>query len=305
MDGIVTWPQPGSGNNFSGNNESGTVGRLTPILNDAEAVLRQVLGTNLNSLTIDRLVIGVFFVGVRLSSGFGGIAYTPPEIVRNAGRCILKSDSSTVRGMAVEKVMGGNVANPFAGVIRLATLNALSAGLFAEGRYTLDSGDLSVMARLFQGRRVCMVGAIIPLLKRLRELQPAGVTIIDHKKETAAEAEAGYGTFVSPEYTAEALAGCQTAVFTGAAIANGSMEGLIDLVPADAAIAVVGPTAGFIPEPLFQRNIAMIGTAMVTDSHQALEVLAEGGGAYQLFNGCIRKINLLNVPRLHQLGLMS
>ncbi len=281
------------------------LGESTPILDDAEAVLRELHGRNLEDLTIERLVVGVFFVGLKLSNGYAGIAYTPPDIIRSAGRCILKGGSSTVRGMGVEKVMDGNLPNPFAGVIRLATLNALSASLFADGRYTLDGGDLSVMERLFKGRRVCMVGAIIPLLKRLCELQPAGVAIIDRKQETKAEAEAGYGVFVSPEQTAEALAACQTAVFTGAAIANGSIEGLIDLVPADAAIAVVGPTAGFIPEPLFRRNIAMIGTAMVTDSDRALETLAEGGGAYQLFDGCIRKINLLNIPRLGQLGLMS
>jgi uncharacterized protein (DUF4213/DUF364 family) len=281
------------------------VGKSTPLLDDAEMVLRELHGAHLVALSIERLVVGVFFVGVKLSNGYAGIAYTPPDVIRSAGRCILKGGSSTVRGMGVGKVMDGNLTNPFAGVIRLATLNALSASLFADGRYTLDRGDLSVMGKLFKGRRVCMVGAIIPLLKRLRELQPAAVAIIDRKKETSAEAEAGYGTFVSPEQTAETLATCQTAVFTGAAIANGSLEGLIDLVPAHAAIAVVGPTAGFIPEPLFRRNIAMIGTAMVIDSDRALEILAEGGGAYQLFDGCIEKINLLNIPRLSQLGLIS
>ena len=106
-----------------------------------------------------------------------------------------------------------------------------------------------------------------------------------------------------PERTAETLARCETAVFTGAAIANGSMEQLISFVPADAAMAVVGPTAGFVPEPLFLRNAAMVGTVVVTDIDQALEILAEGGGGYRLFGTCMRKINLLNVQRLRQLGL--
>lgn len=117
------------------------------------------------------------------------------------------------------------------------------------------------------------------------------------------EAEAGYGTFIEPELTAETLARCETAIFTGAAIANGSIEQLISFVPADAAIAVVGPTAGFVPEPLFRRNTAMVGTVVVTDSDQALEILAEGGGGYRLFGECVRKINLLNVDRLQRLGL--
>jgi uncharacterized protein (DUF4213/DUF364 family) len=206
--------------------------------------------------------------------------------------------------MQAAAVMSGKIPGPFAGVIRLATLNALSVPLFAGDRYRIDgSGDASGIPALFKNRRVCMVGAMIPLLKRLRELETAEVAVIDRKQETQAEAEAGYGIFIPPERTAEALARCETAVFTGASIANGSIEQLIDLVPESAAIAVVGPTAGFVPEPLFRRNVAMIGTVVVTESDRALEILAEGGGGYRLFGGCVRKINLLNVERLRMLGL--
>jgi uncharacterized protein len=274
------------------------------ILDEAAATLRELYNDTLDNILIERLVVGVFFTGVKLSNGQAGVAYTPPEIMKSAGNRILKGSAPTIRGMRAAAIMAGDVPGPFAEVIRLATLNALSVIYFESPRYRMDtSGDLSGVPWLFRHRKVCMVGAIIPLLKRLKGLEPTQVTIIDHKKETQAEAKAGYGTFVSPEHTAEALARCETAVFTGAAIANGSIGQLIDLVPTDAAIAVVGPTAGFIPEPLFSRKVAMVGTVMVTDSDQALEILAEGGGGYRLFSECVQKINLLNVPRLRQLGL--
>ena len=277
------------------------------LLNEAATTLRELYGATLiNTMVIERLVVGVFFIGVKLSNGYGGVAYTPPEIIKNASRSILKGNTPFIRGMQVSEVMAGRIPGPFAEVIRLATLNALSVLFFEGNRYHLDtSGDLSGIPSLFHGRRVCIVGAIIPLLKRLKELETTETIIIDRKEETQDEAEAGYGEFVSPEYTALALSRCETAVFTGAAIANGTIGQLIDLVPGDAAIAVVGPTAGFIPEPLFRRNVALVGTVMVTDSDRALEILAEGGGAYKLFDGCARKINLLNVPRLRQLGLDS
>lgn len=284
------------------NEENGGTSRI--ILDEAAKTLRELYGNELDTLSIERLVVGVLFVGVKLSNGRGGVAYTPPEVIRSAGNRILKGSTPTIRGMPACAVMAGDIPGPFAGVIRLATLNALSVPFFEDGRYTVDtSGDLSGISLLFRNRRICMVGAIIPLLKKLKELGPAEVAIIDRKKETQEEAEAGYGIFVSPERTAETLARCETAVFTGAAIANGSMEQLISFVPADAAIAVVGPTAGFVPEPLFRRNAAMVGTVVVTDIDQALEVLGEGGGGYRLFGTCMRKINLLNVQRLRQLGL--
>jgi uncharacterized protein (DUF4213/DUF364 family) len=274
------------------------------ILDDTAATLREFYGDALNAILIERLVVGVFFVGVKLSNGCGGVAYTPPEVIKKAGNRILKESTPTIRGMCVAAVMNEEIPGPFAGVIRLATLNALSVPFFNSSRYHVDaSGDLSGVQSLFNNRRICMVGAIIPLLKRLKELNTAGVSIIDSKKETESEAEAGYGTFITPERTAETLAYCQTAVFTGAAIANGSIEQLISLVPDNAAIAVVGPTAGFIPEALFKRNIAMVGTVVVSDIDQALEILAEGGGGYRLFGSCVRKINLLNIERLRQLEL--
>jgi uncharacterized protein (DUF4213/DUF364 family) len=279
-------------------------GSSVPLLDEATDTLIQYYGNDFINLTIERLVVGVFFVGVKLSNGCGGVAYSPPEVVKNAGRRILKENSPLIRGMSAAEVAKGNAPGPFSGIIRLATLNALSVPFFDGGHYEVrKESDLSDTKALFKNRCVCMVGAIIPLLKRLKELEPAGVTIIDRKEATQAEAEAGYGQFVSPKYTSESLACCETAVFTGAAIANGSIQELIGYVPADAAIAIVGPTAGFVPEPLFRRNVALVGTVAVTKSDLALEILAEGGGGYRLFNSCVNKINIINTDRMRYLGL--
>ena len=75
----------------------------------------------------------------------------------------------------------------------------------------------------------------------------------------------------------------------------------MDNVPKNAAIIVVGPTAGFVPEPLYRRNVALISTAVVSESDRALDILSEGGGAYQLFRGCLRKISLVNPVRMSEL----
>jgi uncharacterized protein len=281
-------------------------GSSVPILEEATDTLIQYYGDGLCSLTIERLVVGVFFVGVKLSNGCGGVAYSPPEVVKNAGRRILKENHPLIRGMSAAEVAKGKAPGPFSGIIRLATINALSVPFFDGSHYEVRTdSDLSDIKVLFKNRRVCMVGAIIPLLKRLKELEPAEVTIIDRKEATQKEAEAGYGQFVSPRYTAESLADCETAVFTGAAIANGSIQELIGFVPADAAIAIVGPTAGFVPRPLFRRNVALIGTVAVTNSDLALDILAEGGGGYRLFNSCVRKINIINTDRMRYLGLVN
>ncbi len=284
------------------NGERGGSSRV--ILDEAAQTLRARYGAGLDDLVVERLVVGVFFVGVKLSNGCGGVAYTPPDVIRTAGNRILRGSTPFIRGMKAAEVMAGNVPGPFAGIIRLATLNALSVPFLEDGHYRVDeSGDLSGVPMLFRDRRICMVGAMVPLLKRLKHVGTAGVYIIDRKQETRAEAEEGYGTFIQPERTAETLASCETAIFTGAAIANNSIRELISQVPAGAAITVAGPTAGFVPEPLFRRGVALVGTVVVSDSDLALDILAEGGGGYRLFKECVRKINLINGDQLRHLGL--
>jgi len=270
------------------------------ILDEAAQCLAGLYDGQLSSLSVERLIVGVFFTGVKLSNGCAGVAYTPPEMIQRASTRILKGKMPKYHGMMAAQVLSGDLPGTFADVIRLATLNALSVPFFQSDRYAITSGDdLSGFSQLFQGRRICMVGAIIPLLKRLSKLGAAEIAIVDKKKET--QEEAGLGHFVPVEETASALSRCQTAVFTGASIANGSIETLLGYVSEDAAVAVVGPTAGFIPEPLFRRKVAMVGTVVVTDGDRAMEILSEGGGAYQLFGSCVRKINLINRARLMEL----
>jgi uncharacterized protein len=268
-------------------------GGSTQILDEATEILIGLYGKELEHICIERLIVGVFCAGVKLTSGHSGIAYTPPEAVQRAGTRILKGHKPLIRGMRASELIAGGVLGPFSDVIRLATLNALSVPFLNRDRYIVGAGDdVTDHSQFFVDKKICMVGAIIPTLKRLQELGIQNVTIIDKKEATRAESD--FGNFIPIEKTAEALALCETAIFTGASIANGTIEYLISNVSEKAAIVVVGPTAGFVPEPLFRRNVALVGTVAVTDSDLALDLLSEGGGAYQLFKKCLRKIILIN-----------
>nr|WP_320132112.1 DUF364 domain-containing protein [uncultured Holophaga sp.] len=271
------------------------------LLDEAHASLVAKYAQRGEAPSILRLVVGIHFVGVKLTNGCGGVAYLPPELIQAASTRILKHAAPRVRGMSALGVAGGGLDHPLAHVIRLATLNALSVPFFQEGQYLMDeTGNLADYPALFNGRRLCLVGAIIPLLRRIRHL-PSHIDVVDRKEAT--EAEAGGMSFVPPDQVSQALGSCETAVFTGASVANGSVLSLIAQVPEQAAIAIVGPSSGFIPDPLFERGVALVGTSIVHDIDEALEILSEGGGAYQLFGTCVRKINLLNVKALAGRGL--
>lgn len=121
------------------------------ILDEAATTLGCFYAAQLDDLIIEQLVVGVFFVGVKLSNGCAGVAYTPPEMIKNAGRHILKAESPTLRGTPAATVARGDISSPFAEVIQLATLNALSVPFLENGRYCIDdSGDASGGAGAFQ-----------------------------------------------------------------------------------------------------------------------------------------------------------
>lgn len=272
------------------------------LLDQTGETLQSLLGNTLADLQLERVIVGVFFTGVKLSNGSGGVAYTPPELIKRGGVQLLDGSIQLAKGSSVAAVLSGTLHGTFAEVIRLATLNALSVQLFDSGRYQITEGDdLAIHRKIFSGRKVCLVGAIMPLLRRLRGLETAETVIIDQKPET--DCDPTLGRRVTTDHMAESLAACDTAIFTGATIANGSLLHLLSMVPASAAIAVVGPTAGFIPDALFQHRVALVGTVAVTDADRTLDLLAEGAGAHQLYRSCMRKITISNMPRLQALQL--
>jgi uncharacterized protein (DUF4213/DUF364 family) len=102
---------------------------------------------------LERVVIGLFFTGVKLSDGNAGVCYTPIKTIPEAACC-----PSSAR--AIRKAVG------------IATLNALSAGLWERGpeaTYALQEGvDALDTLELGDDEHVVVVGALAPFLKALK-----------------------------------------------------------------------------------------------------------------------------------------
>lgn len=57
---------------------------------------------------------------------------------------------------------------------------------------------------------------------------------------------------------------------------------MLDLSRAARYIALIGPSATVVPDPLFARGVSAIGGVVVTDPEKAMQIVAEGGGTPQL-----------------------
>jgi len=152
--------------------------RQESILDEVLNQLKESLAGEINELTIERAVIGVFFTGVKLSNGQGGICATPIKVMPDAVCC----SSSTGRmpragslkgrlavGLVQEALQEGDTALKKA--LAIAVLSALSATVWAiypPHDYVIERDADPLDRNYSPDNKVVVVGALGPLLKKLR-----------------------------------------------------------------------------------------------------------------------------------------
>lgn len=266
------------------------------ILDETVSILRDLHGDHLMDLRIERIVLGIFFSGVKLSDGSGGVAYTPTADLHGVACCPAMAAErpapGRLKGKPVQEVLAKGGNSTLGNLVTLVVMNALSSKFLPSDRYKViydrDALDLVDIPR---AGKIGMVGAFIPFLKRFKVLPDIDLTVLEMRRETLRADEMRF--YAPPDKAPEVLPACDTVIITGASIANGTIDELIGWTKPGANIIVTGPTASLLPDAFFARNVTMVSGVKVTDPDLALDMLAEGAGAYHLFNACVRKINVI------------
>lgn len=266
------------------------------IIAETTDILKDIYGGELDRLGIERIAIGLFFTGVKLTNGFGGLSYTPLSEVSEATCCPTMASKrppvSTLKEGSVRDALDCAREIAMLRTVKVAVLNALSNPLIQNGKYksVLDKDPLDLID-LKKVKRLTMVGAFTPFLKAFKSIDGLDFRVVERKRTTFREDELRF--YVPAEKAAEALSGADTVIITGSSIANGSIDELLGYIDAATTVAVVGPTASFVPEAFFRRKVTMENGVVVTDADEALDTISEGGSGYHLFNVSARKINIL------------
>lgn len=80
----------------------------------------------------------------------------------------------------------------------------------------------------------------------------------------------------------ELLPNASVVIITGTAIANGTIDRLLELSRGARYIALIGPSATVVPNPLFERGVSAIAGVIAVDSERVMQIVSEGGGTPQL-----------------------
>ena len=209
------------------------------------------------------------FMALKLAGGATGVSYVLlPDEKEEEYTALQPSDfvGQNPRGYALE--FGND--DPIREMISLAAINAICQHVMRQTNFRCDSatdslGLLSVCA----GDKLGMVGLFFPLIKSIKKAGADLVIIEKNEHLIQKYPELPITLDVSKLNT------CNKVLCTSTTILNNSLDEILSHCAADALVSVIGPTAGYFPDPLFSRGVDVVGGRVVTDGALFIKLLRE------------------------------
>jgi uncharacterized protein (DUF4213/DUF364 family) len=162
-------------------------------------------------------------------------------------------------------------ADSFGKTVGFAAANALTRCLFDRAGFRPDDSTDSIGQMNPQpGERIGMIGLFRPLLGRILQ-SGAQLTVVELKSELAGDAE-GYRVTLD----ANELAACSKVVSTSTLLLNETLDRMLDCCRNAKWFAMVGPSAGCLPDALFARGVTLLGGSWIRERKGFIAALKSG-----------------------------
>ena len=152
-----------------------------------------------------------------------------------------------------------------------AAVNALTRHLFDRAGYAppTASGSLGEL-NLQAGDHLGMIGLFPPLVPHVLAAG-ARLTVIELRAELAGPRDGWHVTLDAGE-----LARCNKVLSTSTVLLNDTLDAMLERCRHAERIALVGPGAGCLPDPLFARGVTLLGGNWIVDAAGFKAALAAG-----------------------------
>ncbi|WP_309493659.1 DUF364 domain-containing protein [Candidatus Hecatella orcuttiae] len=232
--------------------------------------------SRIGEVKVEKVCLGLGYTGVKLTTGHAGVCHSLQaemaiqccQVVRRAGS-LAGSPALDLAHLSESWDLGEKV-------VGVAALNALSQIVFEEKpqRYRFEERNLIDEIEIREGDTVAMVGNIKPFIPAIKS-KTRSLYILERNPMREEN--------VFPDLAGEEIIPkASVVIITGSAIANGTIDRLLELSRKAREIAISGPSASLIPDPLFCRGVKLIGGIRVTDPEKLFQIIAEGGGTPQI-----------------------
>ncbi|MEE8430465.1 MAG: DUF364 domain-containing protein [Candidatus Desulfatibia sp.] len=209
------------------------------------------------------------FMAISLEGGAAGVSFVLLSDEKMEEYTALQPPDFIEKNPRVFALEFGN-DDPIKEMISLAAINAICQHVMRETNFAVDSatdslGLLSVSA----GDRVGMVGLFFGLIKTIKQAG-AELVVIEKKDQLIQK-------FPNLPITLDAtkLGTCNKILCTSTTILNNSLDEILAHCSPDAFVSIIGPTAGYFPDPLFARGVDVVGGRVVKNGALFLQLLAE------------------------------
>ena len=160
--------------------------------------------------------------------------------------------------------------DPVKEMISLASINAICQHVMRVTNYAVDSATDSLgLLSISAGDRIGMVGLFSGLIKTIHEAGAELVVI--EKNEKFIQEFPNLPITLDPTK----LSSCNKILCTSTTILNNSLDEILTHCSPHAFVSIIGPTAGYFPDPLFARGIDVVGGRVVKSGPRFLQLLAE------------------------------
>ena len=209
---------------------------------------------------------------VELADGAAGLFYAwLGESQRGISERFLTADLAARDALDVARLFAE--PDDMSRSIGLAAINAISQSLMGRAGFVPPAARDSLGGRPLQpGDHLGLVG-YFPSIVRHARARGIAVTVIERKHHLLRE-EDGIAIVTDPAR----LADCNAIICTAATLINDSIDDVVSWCRHAAHVALIGPSASFLPDPLFKRGFAAVGGTRVIDAAAAVRSQQDGAG---------------------------
>ena len=266
------------------------------ILNETFELLKTKYKSQFKTTTITRVNLGLFFTAVQLSNGYCGLASTDMNLVSCCTHNRIKEfgdfSPGKISGQKLLDLFNHTEGSKILDIVRLAAINAVSAELIENSDYKIiEDKDPIDLVDLNGNKTVCVVGAFHTYIRNIADTS-AKLIILELNEKAVPDDYKKY--YVPAEKASEVFPGSDVIIITGSTLMNNTIDNILDILPPNKLVIIVGPTASIIPDILFKKGINIIGSTRIIDADKVFHAVSEGAAGYHLFRYGAQKICIVN-----------
>ncbi len=230
------------------------------ILNDIANRVQIPLIKEIVVPTVDEKAKKSNFAAVILEDNSIGIFFI--ALTQEVKKQILKIDSKEYKDTSpMDLVKNFTSYNLYKKSLSMGAINAISQFIFKETNFSFDhTTDSLGLLNINEKDIVGMVGFFPPLVKKIEER--GNKLVIIELKEDLVKKEKNWVVTLDPSNLEE----CNKVLITSTTILNDTINDILKFCSNAEKTSIIGPTAGFLPDPLFKMGINVVGGTKINDT---------------------------------------